>query len=85
MFISERVVLLDAKTICYLFLFHRTGDMGGAQEGETDGFVTESEEMEIIDDTLEEKSKKFLLTAKNVRSIVHVRIHFIVFPSLLTF
>ena len=57
--------------------------MGDNQEG--DGFVTESEEMEIIDDTLEKKSKKFLMTAKNVRSIVHVRMHFIVFPSLLKF
>ena len=58
--------------ICYFFLCCRGGDEGDTVQGETDGFVTESEEMEIIDDTLEEKSKKFLLTAKNVRSIVHV-------------
>ena len=70
------------KSICYIFLLHRGGDEAGTMEGETEGVVSESEEMEVIDDTLEEKSKKFLLSAKNVRSIVHVCMHLIVVPLL---
>ena len=46
-----------------------------APQSHSEGGSSVAKEMESIDETLEEKSKRFLLTAKNVRSIVHVSKH----------
>ena len=46
-----------------------------ASQGHSAQDTSVAKEMESIDETLEEKSKRFLLTAKNVRSIVHVSKH----------